>query len=61
MLFLLAAAIFKSLLLKMAASIRTTEFATIHHLSGQKLTEHYVNYNILVYDNNALNKNMNKG
>ena len=44
----------------MAASVRTTEFATIHHFSGQKLTEHYVNYNILVYDNNALNKNMNK-
>ena len=57
----LAAAIFKSLLLKMGATVMTVEFGTIHH-SGkkiwslfkqffehiQKLTEHYVNYDILV-------------
>ena len=59
----LAAAIFKSLLLKMAATVMTVEFGTIHHSSleekfwslfvqfferVQKLTEHYVNYDILV-------------
>ena len=60
----LAAAIFKSLLLKMAAIVMTVEFGTIHHYSSleekfwslfvqffeqvQTLTDHYVNYDILV-------------
>ena len=62
-LFCFAAAIFKSLLLKMAAIVMTVEFGTIHHYSSleenskaclcsslniQKLTEHYVNYENLV-------------
>ena len=60
----LAAAIFKSLLLKMAATVMTAEFDTIYHYSSleekfwslfvqffeqvQILTEHYVDYDILV-------------
>ena len=60
----LAAAIFKSLLLKMAATVMTVEFGTIHHYSSveehseatlcsslnriQKLTEQNVNYDIMV-------------
>ena len=65
--FFFAAAIFNSLLLKMAATVMTVEFGTIHHYSSleenseaclcsslssceeiQKLTEQYVNYDILV-------------
>ena len=34
MLLFLAAAIFKSLLLKMAATVMTVEFGTIHHYSS---------------------------
>ena len=39
--------------LKMAATVMTVEFGTIHHYSSleenyEKLTEHYVNYDILV-------------
>ena len=61
--FFLAAAIFKSRLLKMAATVLTVEFGTIHHYSGldenseaclcsflnryKKITEHYVNSDIL--------------
>ena len=63
MLIFLAAAIFKSLLLKMAATVMTVEFDTSHHYSSleenseaclcsslniQKLTEHYVSYYIFV-------------
>ena len=57
----LVAAIFKSLLLKVAATVMTVEFGTSHHYSRilklqfvqffeqiQKLTEHFVNYDILV-------------
>ena len=60
----LAAAIFKSLILKMAATGMTVEFGTIHHYFRlqkkfwslvmqfferiQKLTEHYIKYDILV-------------
>ena len=60
----LVAAIFKSLLLKMAATVMTVEFGTIHHYSSleenseaclcrffeqiQNLTGNYVNYDILV-------------
>ena len=72
--FFLAAAIFKSLLLKMAATVMTVEFGTIHHYSSleenseaclcssfeqiQKLTEHYASYDILVSNNHVLNSNM---
>ena len=59
MIFFLAVAIFKSLLLKMvAATVMTVKFGTIHHCSNlkenseaeqmQNLTGHYVNYDILV-------------
>ena len=34
MMIFLAAAIFKSLLLKMAATVMTVEFGTIHHFSS---------------------------
>ena len=60
----LAVAIFKSLLLKMAAIVMTAEFGNVRHVSSleenseaffvqvfeqiQKLTEHYVNHDILV-------------
>ena len=62
--FFLAAANFKSLLLKMVATVMTVEFGTILHYSSlvekfwslfvqffeqvQTLTEHYVDYDILV-------------
>ena len=58
------AAIFKSLLLKMAATVMTVEFGTSHNYFSleenseawvvqffeqiQNLTEHFVNYDILV-------------
>ena len=56
----------------MAATVMTVEFGTIHHYSIleeisetclcsylQKLTEHYVNYDILVQNNYVLNSNIN--
>ena len=62
-LFFLSAAIFKSRLLKMAATVMTVEFGTINHYSSleenseaclcslldryTKITEHYVNCDIL--------------
>ena len=58
----------------MAATVMTVEFCTIHHYSSleensealfvqffeqiQKLTEHYVNYGILIWNNRVLNSKM---
>ena len=56
----------------MAATVVTIEFGTIHHYSsleensearfvqffGQVLTEHYVRYDILVYNNHAFDSSM---
>ena len=60
----IAAAIFKSLLFKMAATVMTVEFGTFHHYSSlednadaclcsslnryKNITEYYVNYDILI-------------
>ena len=69
------AAIFKSLLSKMAATVMTVEFGTSYHYSSlkenseacvcsslkqiQQLNEHFVNCDILVKNNHVLNSNMN--
>ena len=70
-----AAAIFKSRLLKMAATVMTLEFCTIQPYSNleensegclssslnryKETTEHHVNYDILILNNHVLNRNMN--